>query len=114
MSAPSCACGCGEPAWKWMLGQRCAYLLAGACAGKTWFTHEETAVARRSRAQDTYLCKVCNHWHNGAAGGATAEIQIFRERVIDGLRRNGYPLAMLAEGFKGMDRIGWKHGRVTR
>ena len=110
----NCACGCGAPVWRWRLSERCAHLLAGMCAGKTRWLLQQHAEQRRHRGQESYRCKVCDHWHNGSIYGATAQIRQQQDVVIAGLRRHGYPLGQLAAGFGGMDRIKWKHrGEIT-
>lgn len=73
------------------------------------FISAERAAARRHRGYQTYECPVCGWWHNGGIGGNTPSTQAYRARVIEGLRRNGYPLGQLAAGFAGMDRMKWKH-----
>lgn len=109
----SCACGCGAPVWKWMLGRRCAFLLAGSCLGKGQFASRDNAAWRQTRGQEPYACLVCGAWHNGAIGAITPELREAREQVIAGLRRNGYPLGLLIAGFRGMDRQAWKKERKS-
>lgn len=90
-----------------MLSDHCSLTLAAMCAGKARFETEERAAARCRRRQRTYACKLCDTWHNGDAASFDQKLGRDQERIIEGLRRFGYPLQMLIAGFSGMSRQAW-------
>lgn len=112
--AQVCACGCGQPVWRWRLAEPCARLLAGMCVGKTRFSRHASAVAHRKAGQQTYVCEVCGTFHNGGAGGAAPEILSARRGVVWRLRERGkgWLLTYLAGEIEGRDRMDWKTGRI--
>ncbi len=109
----NCACGCGQPVWRWRLAEDCAYLLAGMCAGKVRFASRRNAAARSLGDRVPYPCEVCGFTHNGAAGAVTEELTARRAAVLAGLRArgNGAVLTILAGALEGMNRYDWKLGR---
>ena len=108
-----CACGCGQPVWRWRLSEDCAHLLAGMCAGKVRFTGHRSARKRAIKSRAPYHCPVCGYWHNGAVAAVTPELTARRAAVLAGLRAhgNGAVLTILAGALEGMNRYDWKLGR---
>ena len=113
MTGQLCICGCGAPAWRWRLGQECAHLLAGMCAGKQRYRRQRDAVEYRRPGRDTYRCDVCSFWHNGHAAAVTPELAAARAALLARLVPGGNRviLTIMAGDLEGVDRLDWKLGR---
>ncbi len=115
-AAELCACGCGRPVWRWRLAEYEAQSLAGICLGKTRFVSEARAAAYARPRQGSYLCPVCDHWHNGNMAHVSPAKRATVPALLERLRANGngWIIRQLAIGFASMDRRDWKNrGRHT-